>query len=378
MALGARGPDWLRWTLTTVTVLVVSVLVMAILLGPVARHMAGERGPLSARDREGITVKDRIDAVNSARATLLQAATGLVVVGGLVFTGAGLVYTARTLDVSTRTLDATREGQVTDRYTKAVEQLGSSKIDVRLGGIYALQRLTLDSARDKNTIIAILIAYVRVHAQPSKSERIEGQAMVDVAAALNVISRLDPPVKSLGPPEQSYTFNLAKADLHGLNLAEANLSRADLRDANLSGVTLFEADMRGATLFKADLRDANLTGAYLIGADLREADLREAGLTTAHLRSMGLFGRTYLSGANLSGANLSDTDLSGTILSHANLSSTDLSGTILTDADLSGADLTGADLTGADLTGADLTGVTGKTSSQIKEQAKISTSTIFD
>ena len=43
----------------------------------------------------------------------------------------GLAYTARTYRLS-------REGQLTDRYTKAVEQLGSDKIEVRLGGLYAL------------------------------------------------------------------------------------------------------------------------------------------------------------------------------------------------------------------------------------------------
>jgi aspartyl-tRNA synthetase len=40
------------------------------------------------------------------------------------------VYTARNFTLS-------REGQVTDRYTKAIEQLGSDKPDVRTGGIYA-------------------------------------------------------------------------------------------------------------------------------------------------------------------------------------------------------------------------------------------------
>jgi hypothetical protein len=51
----------------------------------------------------------------------------LVIVGGLVFTGAGLVYTAKTLDVSTKTLNAAKEGQITDRYARAVEALSLSR-----------------------------------------------------------------------------------------------------------------------------------------------------------------------------------------------------------------------------------------------------------
>ena len=38
------------------------------------------------------------------------------------------------------TLDTTRDGQIADRYTKAVEQLGSTTVDVTIGGIYALER----------------------------------------------------------------------------------------------------------------------------------------------------------------------------------------------------------------------------------------------
>ena len=63
-------------------------------------------------------------ARNDVRATLVQ-----ILAGGLVATG--LVFTARTLDLN-------RSGQVTERFTRAVDQLGQRdlrKLDVRLGGI---------------------------------------------------------------------------------------------------------------------------------------------------------------------------------------------------------------------------------------------------
>lgn len=56
--------------------------------------------------------------------------------GGLAVLG-GLLYTARIFRLS-------REGQLTERYTKAIEQLGSGTLDVRLGAIYALERLAHD------------------------------------------------------------------------------------------------------------------------------------------------------------------------------------------------------------------------------------------
>ena len=52
---------------------------------------------------------------------------------------------------------------MTDRYTKAIEQLGSNKLDVRIGGIYALERVARDSARDHPTVMEVLSAFIREH-----------------------------------------------------------------------------------------------------------------------------------------------------------------------------------------------------------------------
>jgi len=52
---------------------------------------------------------------------------------------------------------------VTDRYTKAIEQLGSKEIDVRIGGIYALERIAYDSERDHPTVMEVLATFVRDH-----------------------------------------------------------------------------------------------------------------------------------------------------------------------------------------------------------------------
>jgi hypothetical protein len=52
---------------------------------------------------------------------------------------------------------------VTERYAKAIEQLGSDKLEVRIGGIYALERIARDSARDHPTVMEVLAAFVREH-----------------------------------------------------------------------------------------------------------------------------------------------------------------------------------------------------------------------
>jgi hypothetical protein len=53
--------------------------------------------------------------------------------------------TGKTTALTRRAIELTEQGQVADRYSKAIEQLGSDKgLDVRIGGIYALERIARD------------------------------------------------------------------------------------------------------------------------------------------------------------------------------------------------------------------------------------------
>lgn len=67
---------------------------------------------------------------------------------------------AKATVVQARTAD---QGHITDRFTAAVEQLGSNNMAVRLGAIYALERISRDSRRGHWTIMETLTAYVREH-----------------------------------------------------------------------------------------------------------------------------------------------------------------------------------------------------------------------
>src|SRR5262249_36343793 len=116
----------------------VSVLVLR---GPVEWWLGG-RSLLA-----GLEAKDRVAAVNSARQIALAAAAGTAALVGLGFTA--------------RTYYLSRRGQLTDRYTKAIAQLASGKLTERLGGIYALEHLMAESARDHNTVVEVLAAFVR-------------------------------------------------------------------------------------------------------------------------------------------------------------------------------------------------------------------------
>lgn len=56
---------------------------------------------------------------------------------------------------------ADRDWRITDSFTRAVEQLGSDKLETRLGAIYALERIAEESPRDHWPIMETLTAFVR-------------------------------------------------------------------------------------------------------------------------------------------------------------------------------------------------------------------------
>ncbi|MFE0022455.1 pentapeptide repeat-containing protein [Amycolatopsis sp. NPDC059021] len=237
--------------------------------------------------------------------------TALTAVGALVFTNLSLRATQAQIAVA-------EQGQITDRYTKAVAQLdqtGPGHLQARLGAIYALERLAHDSPRDQPTIIEILSAFIR-----------STRTRVPTA-----------PVSRGACPEQELSTDT--------RAALVVLGRRDTSHDNNTTIDLSSTCFDGADMGKLRLKAVNLTRSHFGNADLGGTDLSGASIDLAG------FGGVNLGGAKLGSATLIGTDLSG-----ANLGGADLTGAKLVNADLSGAYLYGADLSGATLFGADLSG----------------------
>ena len=66
---------------------------------------------------------------------------------------------------------ADQQGRITESFAKAVEQLGSDKLEVRLGGIYSLERISKESPDDYWTVMENLTAFVRERSRRNEAER---------------------------------------------------------------------------------------------------------------------------------------------------------------------------------------------------------------
>lgn len=169
---------------------------------------------LTMRPSSGMTAAQHLSAVNDARTALAALLVAAGAVGGLLFTG--------------RSYRLNWEGHMTDRYTKAVSQLGDASAPVRIGGVYALERIAKDSAKDRTTIIYVLGVFIR--------ER----------------SRL-PREREDDPPEDVYAGIRVTARLLRLSTVRLNLRDADLRNVDMSNMPMAQlqlegADLRGAVL----------------------------------------------------------------------------------------------------------------------------------
>jgi hypothetical protein len=306
--------------------------------------------------------------------TIVQAVVGVVLAIGGYFTWRNLRATQAKLEVD-------REAQITNRFTQAIDQLGAEKdgkpnLEVRLGGIYALERISKDSARDYWTIMEVLTAYVRQNAlwsSPSESgdavpspefPREEQQKLpklrTDIEAIVTVIGRRKPPADHPEPHGLDlHATDLHDADLEGAKLQDVDLYRANLQGASLNGANLQDADLGDTNLQRVSLAGANLQGVSLSGANLHGAWLDGANLQDADLSWANLHG-SRVRGANLQGASLNGAKLQDVGLNKANLQGASLDG-----ANLQGARLGGANLQGVSLSGAELRGAIGLTKEQL-------------
>ncbi len=294
-------------------------------------------------DVERLEPKDRVQlqkdlalVENSFRTTLAQ------IVGGS-FLLLSLYLTYRSVRIAQENLRVVDEGKLTDRFSKAVELLGNEKLEIRLGGIYALERIARDSQKDHWTVMEVLTAFVRENAQ-KKSEEIVFSGEKD---ASNSVDKPREDIQAImtviGRRKWVETETPRRLDLSGINLAKCNL-----REANLSGARLFEANLVFADLREANLSYATLSRADLSYADLKSADLRGASLNNANLGGINLcdakLAWAKLQKANLGGANLERANLYWTLLDGADLNKANLTNAYVWRTDLNEVNLSEADL----------------------------------
>ncbi len=298
----AKAKEWIETYEKRVFLILVGSIFIVLILWLVPKWQTNSlRRSFSEADMRRLDPKDRIQfekdviaAENNARVTLAQILGGV----GLLF---GLYLTYRNIKVAHKNVEVAEQGKLTERFSKAVELLGSEKIEVRLGGIYALERIAWDSMKDHWTVMEVLTAFVREQSKEALKKMVEDykssedkepawfyieqpktKLRDDIQAALTVIGRrrwVDQETEhqridlrnSALPGASLFNAKLQKAIFRNTVLVLADFERAELSEAHFTNANLNQATLSNTVLFNTRMKKAELANAILNGTDLSNA-----------------------------------------------------------------------------------------------------------
>lgn len=232
------------------------------------------------------------------------------------------------------------QGQITDRINKAVDGLGATKsvkrqrvnskgkkvfekgeleepdfskpvmeeisepnLEVRIGAIYALERIAQDSPRDHIQIVDVICAYIRNNAQQTNLTVREApfkRATIrpDVQVALQVLGRRRENGKRI-ERQRFHRMDLSGTDLSGADFSKGDFFGAILANCRLEACDFDETDLGGAQFQGSLLCYSTFWNTKLVGADFSHSKISPTKWTTS-------INRAELSGACFFGADLSD------------------------------------------------------------------------
>lgn len=176
-------------------------------------------------------------------------------------------------------LDAA-ERRLTELYSTAVDQLGSERLAVQLGGLYAVERLGQSSPGQRQTIVNVLCAYLRMFTDAAadvvESPRgQQGRVRQAVGEVLAAHLRPDAPDHRFWP---DVDLDLAGASLLGFDLSGCRVRSAGFGAATFVGTARFGGTtVTGATGFASATftAEADFTGTTFGGrADFTAATFR--------------------------------------------------------------------------------------------------------
>jgi hypothetical protein len=288
-----RLDDWPEWIAAPITVF--GFLVMLCLLG------VGVSIIFSLVQR---VWRDGTDTVQAASAAL----TAIAAIFGAAFLTWRTIVAHWQARASQDQATVQRETFYTSLFTKAAEQLGTVRevqklrtdettkpptvysisetepnLEVRLGAIYALERIARDSERDHWPILEVLCAYIRNPQNcgiPKTKDDIKaiGQwphsappPRVDIQAAVSVMGRRS--ISRLAYERENGYY---------LDFTDANLQSAVFFGLSFPGSQFSRAHLESAQMQRANLRGCRFVGTRIDGAGFGLANLDGAVFDFAH------------------------------------------------------------------------------------------------
>jgi uncharacterized protein YjbI with pentapeptide repeats len=188
-------------------------------------------------------------------------------------------------------------------------------LEVRIGSIYALERIALDSPRDHIQIMEILCAYIRENLPAQdlnpmlRGELSIPKLRIDCQAVVSVVGRRS--MKQIEfEARRKYRLDFRFANLSGGDFRKGDFSGAMFHDAKLEGADFGSCRLSGTQFHRALLNHANFLGARLEGTDfsyVTSTDPKPFFLGVANAYGVNLVGANFSTLANLAAKEVGST-----------------------------------------------------------------------
>jgi uncharacterized protein YjbI with pentapeptide repeats len=285
--------------------------------------------------------------------------------------------------VAQKQVDVAEQGQITERITKAVEGLGSVRserkqiknepamfsdtnepafientvpnLEVRIGAIFALERISQDSLRDHIQVMEILSAYIRNNSRRELDKAHEKIRMKEAPESLPLYTPLREDLRTAllvigrrSSASIAYERSMSpqySLDLQGANFSGVKMDKLDLRYANLEDTIWTRASLRWGCFSRATIRNSDFSGSDLEFSNFQEARLIDDTFDGATLDE-GHFQGVYIDKCSFKNCGLSNNIFDDATVSHAFFDGASLMNSDFRNADVSRIVLEGAFLFG--------------------------------
>ena len=205
-------------------------------------------------------------------------------------------------------------------------------VEIRIGSVYALERIAQDSLRDHLQVMEILCAYIR-----NNCDSPDNKTRPDVTAALEVLGRRSSDriqhENSLG-----FRLQLQKCNFRLLQISEANFSNANFSETSWLGCEIrnnifTNANLTNNNFDEGKLEDLNFASADLAGSKMKVTEIWRVNFMSASLRGLhfqdtnfygGSFEKVALYGAYFEKSDLNQLSFSGSEIENLTLQETNM------------------------------------------------------
>lgn len=335
------------------------------------------------------------------------------IIGG-AFIFYGLYLNQRRLKVNENQLRVNEEGNVTERFKNAIEQLGNKESStVRLGAIYSLNRIANDSVKDQKSIQKIICTHLIDIAKGKQSNEIqsildlfrenkiyEGE-LINLSGAkinnaifedINFSKSVSKRIEISNSRFTNVNFENSKIPLAKLhkcdflpynvinvkdlnsslnnNLAQADINLSSINECNFYNVWFFKTRFHGAKFIKS-----NFNGCYLVEMQKQSGSIINSQFNNCLMHKSRMnshriyytrFSKCEMEEILFDSSNITNSIFIDTNLKKSNFRSCKLQGTIFKNVNLDGSNFEYTDLQNTQFLYSNLTGILWDNSKNIK------------